>query len=198
MPFSLFNKNPLARFKEKDLYKMYTDKVSAKDYDGAAEIADEFLRRGSQDYNGYYYKALAVTETDKAAALPLFKKALETCDKSDGSLLNLYRQGYALCLLRNRMLEKSVEMYADVYDSASQYMDSFAFFLYLMAVRDLRWKLLEAGDERAARQLFMDIAHKYVYYTSEAEIDADDCVLIQNMFEEIQSQKNPAESDYQL
>lgn len=204
MPFSLFNKNPLARFGEKELYKMYMERISEKDYDGAVEIADEFLRRGAQHHDGNYYKAMALSKIDPAKALPYFEKAIETHDESDGALFNLNRKNYAFCLLQNHLFDKAVDEYAKVYNYASQHsylrelMDGFDFFLYLMAVRNLRWKFLKAGNKQAADELRVDINNKFFTFTYEGHPDEEELTHMWNMLGEITGDKDPAESDYQI
>lgn len=200
MPFSFFANTKLATMDRKGLVEGFKEKFASGNYQEAAEVADELIRRGGG--GGYYYKAAAMEHLDKPSSIPLYLKAIELCDHDDEPLLNLYRRNLARALFETGNLDESLDVWDAVYEEYSRhhclssYFPEMDFFLYLLAVRDKRWALMASGDRDGAMHFYFGVVPRYIEYIHESPADDEVRPHIEKLYKEITNSVDPKDSDY--
>ncbi len=200
MPFSLFNRNPLAGLSERELSNRFSQYVAEKDDSKALEIAEELIRRNSS--NGYHCKALLLENKDNSQAIALLRQAIELAE--DEMITILYMRALARMLMEDKQLDASLAVYDQLFERAErehsyfQIIDDFDCFLYLLTVRNKKTELMENGGDYEAkwRLLFMTLINRYFAYTHEADADAEVRPHLEALYEEISNNVGPDESKY--
>ena len=182
MPFTLFNRNPLARLSDRELSNRFNQFSADKDDAKALEVAEELIRRNSP--NGYHCKALLLENKDNPQAIALIKHGTqrEEDDTEQAYLLcgndEMLKILYTRMLARLQMEDKQFDAALATYDwlferaekehSYFQIIEDFDFFLYLLTARNKKWELMKAGVDFKAEwiplsmKLIIDMCPTYM------------------------------------
>lgn len=200
MPFSLFNRNPLAGLSEHELSNLFSQYVADKDDTKALEIADELIRRSSS--NGYHCKALLLENKDNPQAIALLKQAIDL--ENEEMCKILYMRALARILMEDKQFDASLDVFDRLFEMAEkqhsyhQVIDDFDCFLYLLTVRNKKSELMKSEESYEAewRPLFMKLSKRYVAYIHDAEADKEVRPHLEALCDEITHNVGPDESKY--
>lgn len=201
MPFTLFNRNPLARLSDRELSNRFNQFSADKDDAKALEVAEELIRRKSP--NGYHCKALLLENKDNPQAIALIKQAIELCG-SDEMLKILYTRMLARLQMEDKQFDAALATYDWLFERAEkehsyfQIIEDFDFFLYLLTARNKKWELMKAGVDFEAEwiPLSMKLINRYVPYVHEADADEEVRPHLEALCDEITHNIGPDESKY--
>lgn len=200
MPFSLFNRNPLAGLSERELSNRFCQYVAEKDESKALEIAEELIRRNSP--NGYHCKALLMENKDNPQAITLLKQAIDLT--SDEMCEILFMRALARILMEDKQFDASLAVYECLFERAEkrhgyfQIIDDFDCFLYLLTARNKKTELMESGGDYEAewRPLLMKLLERYCAYIHDADADEEVRPHLEALCDEITHNVGPDESKY--